>query len=370
MMSSRRASTKASRRLSESCTLSTVMENAACFSSPGNSHEFGGTSRCTNRRYSKPFGRQRIRQGSELNLLRRSSSVSVDKLATIADKQAMFSQKKVEIFDSHAVDFTRLRQLHSQNNEDKFSSPLQMRQRLGNARKLPRRGSFTESLHDQKIYPNRRRNGISVATRDECERRQSNTGTADFSDTPSMDELRRTSLASTVSTVMRRRKSSLIFKTQQKQATHDTLKSYTKFRREELKKESRLKKVQNEARLRPNYEDTSFFAGRVSDRRKNNKTVRKSRRKYIMPMIFNTEVSSDDESQKNEESDHSQEEDSEGNIYDKLPKLSSKRTEANVWKDPRFQNLLSTLVPLEDSKIWSTSNFKQGRRRWWRFNTL
>ena len=330
-MSSRKSSESFSRKKSKSNSLNTVLEKDTLFSS----HRSNNKSK--NKIYSKQTNKQHTRQESELKMIQRLPNVpvkSVDKFRMMVDQHVILQpQKKVEIFDSHAIDFSKLQRLNSEHSSNEsFLLPLKTKGKFGIERKNPEGESFVNSFMEHTMQTD----GVFVASDKNLRCTEPvNASKGEFS--------RQTSVGST-----------LVYTDS---TNNDTLSWYMKYRRQKQLKEDLLKKIQRQAHSQRICDKKRFLSvGRVSHLDKTGNTA-STKSKGIFPSIFKTELALVDEEKSNVGKEKNRESLSESQ---KLPNLPGKHSVLNVWRDPRFQNLLSSLVPREERNVRNSS--VRGRR--------
>lgn len=227
-------------------------------------------------------------------------------------------QKKVEVFDSHAIDFTA----HYKESDDQSDIFL--------PRHLKKRQS-SQSLNLSKIKVVGNADKRTAADNGDNESGSAEDGENVLEVLRNVEDLRKASLAYG------------ILEPQRNSPQHDTLRAYFKYRKDNMAKENRLKKVQAKARLKEEQEaenSPSILRKPIGSR-----TVLPPLRKLKSETKLGTRTNA------LELNDVHNKERANRERHGKLPKISrrkSKGREENKGRDPRFQKLISCLVPLSE----------------------
>jgi len=225
-------------------------------------------------------------------------------------------QKQVEVFDSHAIDFT------AQNKETDDQADIFLPRHL-----KKRQSSQLLNLNKIEIenYAGKRQ------TEDKKNETDDREGENVLEVLRNVEDLRRASLAYG------------ILEPQRNSPQHDTLQAYFKFRKENMVKEDRLKKAQAKARLREG-----------GDALNSHSVIRKptGSRNLLPPLReFKSETKLGTKTNATNLKDVHYMERRNRERHGKLPKISrkiSKVRDGNIGRDPRFQKLISCLVPLSE----------------------
>lgn len=228
-------------------------------------------------------------------------------------------QKKVEVFDSHAIDITQ----YKDTDDSEMFLPRHLKKR---------QSSQSLNLNKTKTENNAGQNRLTLQSEadDVIEDEEG------LEALRNVEELRRASLAYG------------IFGPQRTSPQHDTLRAYFKYRKDNMAKEDRLKKVQSKARIRET-EDEAVNSPSVIRRTvgSNSRTVLPPLKKLSFQNTHETKLGDSVEMKGPHSKDKI-------NIerHGKLPKIArkkiSKGKDGTVGRDPRFQKLISCLVPLSD----------------------
>ena len=235
-------------------------------------------------------------------------------------------QKKVEVFDSHAIDFTA--QFKETDDQCNIFLPRHLKKRQS-----------SQSLNLSKI-----------TVENNAGKRQSNIKDGE-NDTESAED------GEDVLEVLRNvedlRKASLAYGVlgpQRNSPQHDTLQAYFKYRKDNMVKEDRLKKVQGKARLKD--EVDAATSPNIIRKPIGPRTVLPPLRK------LNSETKLKTGTNGSELSDVHYKERVNRERHGKLPKISRRKNKGRdgiTGKDPRFQKLISCLVPLSEKSGISPS---------------
>ena len=237
-------------------------------------------------------------------------------------------QKKVEVSDSHAIDFT------TQSKETDDHSDLFLPRHL-----KKRQSSQLLNLNKVKVENNTDKRQTLQTAVDDSENENENRAEGEnvLEVLRNVEDLRKASLAYR------------ILEPQRNSPYHDTLQVYFKFRKENMVKEDRLRKVQAKARLRK--EDQALNLPSV---------IRKpvGPRSNLLPPLrkLNSETKLGTKKNATELKVVHYKERANRERHGKLPKLSpkiSKVRDGNTGRDPRFQKLVSCLVPLTEKTAMS-----------------
>ena len=227
-------------------------------------------------------------------------------------------QKRVEVFDSHAIDFT------AQNKETDDQSDIFLPRHL-----KKRQSSQFLNLNKAKVE-NKVEKGQTVQTvvDDNDSERESREEENMLEILRNVEDLRKASLAYGV------------LEPQRNSPQHDTLQAYFKFRKESMVKEDRLKKVQAKAMLRKGEEATySHGVGHKSMGSRN-----------LLPPVYKlNETKLETKKNAMDLKGVHYKERTNRERHGKLPKISrkiNKVRDGNKGRDSRFQKLISSLVPL------------------------
>lgn len=231
-------------------------------------------------------------------------------------------QKKVEVFDSHAIDFTA--QYREYDDQSDIFLPRHLKKR---------QSSQSLNLSKGKVegHADKRQTSYTAADIGEKESESDEDGEDVLDALRDVEDLRKASLAYG------------ILEPQRNSPQHDTLKAYFKYRQDNMAKENRLKKVQSKARLKEEQEaenSPSILRKPIGTR-----TVLPPLRKLKSESKLGTRTNV------MELNDVHNKERTNRERHGKLPKISrrkSKGREENKGRDPRFQKLISCLVPLSD----------------------
>ena len=228
-------------------------------------------------------------------------------------------QKRVEVSDSHAIDFT------AQNKETDDQSDIFLPRHL-----KKRQSSQLLNLNKAKVENNvGKRQTLQTVVDDnnnETENREEENNSEVLRN---VEDLRKASLAYGV------------LEPQRNSPQHDTLQVYCKFRKESKIKEDRLKTVQAEAMLRKGEE--AIYSHRV---------IRKSvSSRNLLPPVFklHSETKLGTKTNATDLKGVHYKERANRERHGKLPRISRKMNkvgDGNTGRDPRFQKLISCLVPL------------------------
>lgn len=222
-------------------------------------------------------------------------------------------QKKVEVYDSHAIDFTQLRDADDQSD-------------IFLPRHLKKRQS-TQSLISKVQVENNAGNRQTAVDEE-----QSETESTDALEVlRNVEDLRRASLAYG------------IIGPQRNSPQHDTLRAYFKFRKDNMAKEDRLKRVQAKARLR-DVEDEATSSPSIIRKPITSRTVLPPLNKLSSGIKLGTRTNAKEINRV-----HYKEKPNRGERHGTLPKISRKKSKVrDTGRDPRFQKLISCLVPLSE----------------------
>lgn len=263
--------------------------------------------------------KQKLANGGR-RLSRKISEPESHHLATklALDRQ---QQKKVEVFDSHAIDFT------AQNKETDDQADIFL------PRHLKKRQS-SQLLNLNKVkeenYAGKGQASQTAADDDENET-ENREGENVLEVLRNVEDLRKASLAYG------------ILEPERNSPQHDTLQAYFKFRKENMVKEDRLKKVQAKARLREGEEAVNSHS-----------VIRKpSGLRNLLPPLhkLNGENKLGAKTNATDLKGGHYKERANRERLGKLPKISrkiSKVRDGNTGRDPRFQKLISSLVPMSE----------------------
>lgn len=219
-------------------------------------------------------------------------------------------QKKVEVSDSHAIDITQ----YKDTDTSETFLPRHLKKRQSCQALLSVNKTKTENIPGQ----NQETAEHEV---------QDIEGEEGLEMLRNVEEWRRASLAYG------------ILGPQRTSPQHDTLRAYFKFQRENMAKEDRLKKIQAKAKVRVT-EDEAVNSSSMIQR--NSRTV-------LPPLNKKSSFQNNQEAKIKEV--YNKERVNIGR-HAKLPKIARRKTkvkEAMIGRDPRFQKLISCLVPLSHS---------------------
>ena len=231
-------------------------------------------------------------------------------------------QKKVEVFDSHAIDFKQ----YKDTDDSEMFLPRHLKKRKStqslnlNKTKLENNVNVTPNLKTLQTGADDETEGID--------------GEEGLEVLRSVEELRRASLAYG------------IFGPQRNSAQHDTLRAYFKFRKDNMARENRLKKVQAKAKIRET-DDEAVNSPNM---------IRKALGSYsrtVLPSLKSLSSQNENEAKADSGEIKTVHNNDKMNITrrGKLPKIScrkSKGKEGTIGFDPRFQKLISCLAPLSE----------------------
>lgn len=236
-------------------------------------------------------------------------------------------QKKVEVFDSHAIDFTQHKD--TDNQADIFLP-----------RHLKKRQS-TQSLNLNKVKEennagDRQASQTTAAADVENEKQTIVDGEDGLAELRNVEDLRRASLTHGILGPQRRNS-----------PQHDTLRAYFKFRKDNMAKEDRLKRIQSKARLRDS-EDEPASSPNIIRKPTGSRTILPPLNKFNSQSKVKTTTDAVELNRaiNNERSNKEP--------HGKLPKISRKKNKVREEgregrkRDPRFQKLISCLVPLSE----------------------
>lgn len=230
-------------------------------------------------------------------------------------------QKKVEVFDSHAIDFTA--QYKEADDQSDIFLPRHLKKR---------QSSQLLNLNKVKVENNAGKRQTSQTAADDNENETENgEGENVLEVLRNVEDLRRASLAYG------------FLEPQRNSPQHDTLQAYFKFRKENMVKEDRLKKVQAKARLRE--EDVAANSLTISRKPIGSRNVLPPLRKLNSETKLGTKTNATELNRVHYKERANRER------HGKLPKISRKKSKArdgNTGSDPRFQKLISCLVPLSE----------------------
>ena len=221
-------------------------------------------------------------------------------------------QKKVEVFDSHAIDITQ----YKDTDTSETFLPRHLKKRQTSQALLSVNKTKTENIFGQ------------------------NQGTADH-EVEDIDDEEGLEILRNVEELRRASLAYGILGPQRTSPQHDTLRAYFKFQRENMAKEDRLKKVQAKAKVRET-EDEAVYSSSMSQR--NSHTI-------LPPLNKKSSFQNNQEAKIKEV--HNKERINIGR-HAKLPKIARRKNkvkeakEAMIGRDPRFQKLISCLVPMSD----------------------
>ena len=229
-------------------------------------------------------------------------------------------QKRVEVSDSHAIDFT------AQNKETDDQSDIFLPRHL-----KKRQSSQLLNLNKAKAENNvGKRQTLQTVVDDNDNETENREEENKLEVLRIVEDFRKASLAYGV------------LEPQRNSPQHDTLQAYFKFRKESMIKEDRLKKVQAEAMLRKGEEATTSHS-----------VFRKSMGpRNVLPPVFklNSETKLGTKTNATNLKGVHYKERANRERHGKLPKISrkciNKVRDGNAGRDPRFQELISCLVPL------------------------
>ena len=232
-------------------------------------------------------------------------------------------QKKVEVFDSHAIDITQ----YKDADDSAIFLPRHLKKRQSN-QSLNLNKTKVENRIGQSLYTSQNEAG------DETDGSEDGDGDGDGLEMLcSVEELRRASLACGM------------FGSQRTSPQHDTLQAYFKFRKDNMAKKDRLKKVQAKARIRNTKEEAvnppSMVRKLVGS---NSRTVQLQLKKLSFQNNSDAKTGLSQISGVHHHKDKTNRE-----RHAKLPKIQRRKVnEKDVLMgcDPRFQKLLSCLAPL------------------------
>ena len=261
--------------------------------------------------------------------MRLSHKISEPESHHLAAKLALErqQQKKVEVFDSHAIDFT------AQNKEADDQADIFL------PRHLKKRQS-SQLLNLNKVRA------------ENCSGNRQTSQTAADNNENETEERQGENVLAVLRNVEDLRQASLaygILEPQRNSPQHDTLQAYFKFRKENMVKEDRLKKVQANAKLREQEEAVNL----PSVIRKPNGS-----RNLLPPLcLLNSETKLGTKTNATDFKGVHHKERANRERQGKLPKISrkiSKVPEGSNGRDPRFQKLISCLVPLTEKSGMSS----------------
>ena len=255
--------------------------------------------------------KQKLANGGR-RLSRKISEPESHHLATklALDRQ---QQKQVEVFDSHAIDFT------AQNKETNDQADIFLPRHL-----KKRQSSQLLNLNKFKIE--------NIAGKRQTDDKENET-----------EDLEGEIVLEVLRNVEDLRKASLAYGILEPQPQHDTLQAYFKFREENMVKEDRIKKVQAKARLREGGDAINSHS--VIRKPIGSRNLLPPLRELKSESKLGTETSATDLKGVHYKERRNRER------HGKLPKISrkiSKVRDVNTERDPRFQKLISCLVPLSE----------------------
>lgn len=228
-------------------------------------------------------------------------------------------QKKVEVSDSHAIDFT------AQNKETDDQSDVFLPRHL-----KKRQSSQLLNLNKAKAENNDgKRQTLQTVVDDNDNETENREEENVLKVLRNVEDLTKASLGYGV------------LEPQRNSPQHDTLQAYFKFRKESMVKEDRLKKVQAKAMLRKE-EEATYSHG----------VIRKSMgSRNLLPPVYklNSETKLGTKTNAMDLTGVHYKERANRERHGKLPKISrkiNKVRDGNTGRDPRFQKLISCLVPL------------------------
>ena len=242
-------------------------------------------------------------------------------------------QKKVEVFDSHAIDFTA--QFKDSHDESDIFLPRHLKKR---------QSSQSLNLSKLKVENNVGKRQTSQAADDiENETEIADDGENVLEVFRNVEDLRKASQAYGIS------------EPQRNSPQHDTLRAYFKYRKDDMAKEDRLKKVQARAKLKE--EEEAANSPSIIRKPIGSRTVLPLLRKLNCETKLATRTNALELNYVHNKERENRER------HGKLPKISRKKTkgrEGNTGRDQRFQKLISCLVPLSKNSKMSHPFTRKG----------
>ena len=243
-----------------------------------------------------------------------SRKISGQESFQIAAKLALErqQQKQVEVFDSHAIDITQFKD----TDDSEIFLPRHLKKRQS-SQSLNLNKSITLQFQ-QPSAQNDEGGEMEEVT-------ESGEGT--------FEELRRASLAY-----------GILGPQQTSPLQHDTLQAYFKFRTDNMAKEDRLKRVQATAKIRNLEEETVNSPSSV-------RKAAVSNSRALLPPLKKLSFHGNSDTKSNSVSAVYQKNKTNVERRGRLPKIARRKSKGKdglIGRDPRFQKLLSSLVPLSD----------------------
>ena len=229
-------------------------------------------------------------------------------------------QKKVEVFDSHAVDFT---QHKDSDDHDDIFLPRHLKKRQSSQQLLNvNRGKEENNTGDKQASQ-------TAAGFGDLDQKQTTDDRKEGSDTQNTTEdFTKALLASRPQ----------LFDSPQ----HDTLRSYLKFRKYNMAREDRLRKVQCSAKLRDS-EKAAYGSPGIICKPTGQRTILPPLKRFSCDVKVETSTDTVDPIKERH------------GILPKIYRRKNKERDEKIGKDPRFQKLISCLVPLTKSSERSPS---------------
>lgn len=243
-----------------------------------------------------------------------SRKISGQESFQIASKLALErqQQKQVEVFDSHAIDIT---QFKDTDDSEIF---------------LPRHLKKWQSSQSLNLNKN---NTLQFQQPSAQNDEEGEMEEVTESGEGTFEELRRASLAY-----------GILGPQQTSPLQHDTLQAYFKFRKDNIAKEDRLKRVQAKAKIRNIEEETVNSPSSV-------RKAAVSNSRALLPPLKKLSFHGNSDTKSNSVSAVYQTNKMSVERRGRLPKIARRKSKGKdglIGRDPRFQKLLSSLVPLSD----------------------
>lgn len=243
-----------------------------------------------------------------------SRKISEQESFQIAAKLALErqQQKQVEVFDSHAIDITQFKD----TDDSEIFLPRHLKKR---------QSSQSLNLNKSNTLQFQQPSAQNDEGGEMEEVTESGEGT--------FEELRRASLAY-----------GILGAQQTSPLQHDTLQAYFKFRTDNMAKEDRLKRVQATAKIRNIEEETVNSPSSV-------RKAAVSNSRALLPPLKKLSFHGNSDTKSNSVSAVYQKNKTNVERRGRLPKIARRKSKGKdglIGRDPRFQKLLSSLVPLSD----------------------